>query len=514
LRLVNIRRKELLKRIISGIMMALLLASSIALAIVAKPVKSEPTTTISLDPPTITVPPNTNFTVNINITDVTDLIAWSLILEWDPSLLEMVNITKGSFCEDWTSFGYDWNQSEGVAFVLSNSLDVGSGALSGSGTLAEVTLHSITLGQCDLNLTDTSLINKSTNLISTPPYLGDANGDMWVDSIDLGVVLGAFGYRQYNVNADFNSDGIIDAYDVWCVVVNYMLNYNEFPQTYQPVEIPHQVSHGTVKVGLTRDVSITNVTPYKTVVGQGYRTIVINVTVQNQGDVQETFNVSATYNQIAIPVELWPDGANTETFHDMGDVNRDGYVDYWDVLLVAAAFGSGPGDPDWNVDADLNNDEKVDMFDAYIVTYNFGRDIWTTLGIPKSVENHRVVTLASRESTNVPFRLNTTDFAKDTYIIEAYAEPVPDETDTADNNFTNGMVKVTLPGDITEDEAIWADMQDIDILAAGFMATPQRHMKFWHQSHCDYCPHGTNCDVNIDMADIQFAIDNFMTPDP
>ena len=61
-------------------------------------------------------------------------------------------------------------------------------------------------------------------------------------------------------------------------------------------------------------------------------------------------------------------------------------------------------------------------------------------------------------------------------------------------------------------------MQDVDILVAGFMATPRADGKYWHDLPCDYCPHSPNCDINsdnsIDMADIQFAIDNFMTPDP
>ena len=41
------------------------------------------------------------------------------------------------------------------------------------------------------------------------------------------------------------------------------------------------------------DVAVTNVAPSKTVVGQGF-SATINVTVANQGDYTETFNVTAT----------------------------------------------------------------------------------------------------------------------------------------------------------------------------------------------------------------------------
>lgn len=61
-----------------------------------------------------------------------------------------------------------------------------------------------------------------------------------------------------------------------------------------------------------------------------------------------------------------------EAFHKMGDVNRDGYIDASDVDLVRKAFGSRPGDPDWNPDYDLNEDGIVDMADISKVVSNFG----------------------------------------------------------------------------------------------------------------------------------------------
>jgi hypothetical protein len=45
------------------------------------------------------------------------------------------------------------------------------------------------------------------------------------------------------------------------------------------------------------------------------------------------------------------------------------------------------------------------------------------------------VTLSSGNSTTITFTWNTTGFAKGNYTISVYAEPVPGETDTADNNF-------------------------------------------------------------------------------
>jgi hypothetical protein len=56
-----------------------------------------------------------------------------------------------------------------------------------------------------------------------------------------------------------------------------------------------------------------------------------------------------------------------------GDINGDGKVDMQDALLLAKAYGSTPGSPNWNANADLNGDGIVDIFDALILMSNFGK---------------------------------------------------------------------------------------------------------------------------------------------
>ena len=62
-----------------------------------------------------------------------------------------------------------------------------------------------------------------------------------------------------------------------------------------------------------------------------------------------------------------PDPANL-------DVNGDGVFDVFDVVTMAKAFGSGPGDANWNYLADLNDDDIVDIYDAILVVQNFGQE--------------------------------------------------------------------------------------------------------------------------------------------
>jgi hypothetical protein len=56
-----------------------------------------------------------------------------------------------------------------------------------------------------------------------------------------------------------------------------------------------------------------------------------------------------------------------------GDINNDGNIDIHDAILLAAAFRSKPGDPNWNSKADLNHDGAIDIYDAIIMAVNFGK---------------------------------------------------------------------------------------------------------------------------------------------
>jgi hypothetical protein len=59
-----------------------------------------------------------------------------------------------------------------------------------------------------------------------------------------------------------------------------------------------------------------------------------------------------------------------------GDVNNDGVVDIFDLVLVGIAFGSEPGDPNWDERADLNGDGFVNILDAVIVGTNYGKSVF------------------------------------------------------------------------------------------------------------------------------------------
>jgi len=193
------------------------------------------------------------------------------------------------------------------------------------------------------------------------------------------------------------------------------------------------------------DVVATNVTPSKTLVGQGYSAS-LNVTVANEGDYIETFVITAYYGDAAITPAQW------ETFWSMGDVNRDGYINGTDQNLLAAAFGATPGSDNWNGWADLNQDFKVDVLDAIILVNNYGLEIWIYAISGGVIGTQTVVDLHSGAPATLTFTWDTTGIAKSNYAIAAYATPIYGvEIDRVDNTCTNGAVTVVIPGDVNAD---------------------------------------------------------------
>lgn len=58
-----------------------------------------------------------------------------------------------------------------------------------------------------------------------------------------------------------------------------------------------------------------------------------------------------------------------------GDVNHDRIVDIYDLYAVARAYGSKPGDANWNQDCDLNGDKIVDTIDLSLVVEHYGESV-------------------------------------------------------------------------------------------------------------------------------------------
>ena len=100
----------------------------------------------------------------------------------------------------------------------------------------------------------------------------------------------------------------------------------------------------------------------------------------------------------------------------------------------------------------LNDTSTILPFGDYRSEFGKGEGYWDDILIYSGIiETKTVTNLPPGEEKTLTFAWNTTGFTLGNYAISAYATPVPYETDTADNTFTDGSVIVTIPGDITGD---------------------------------------------------------------
>jgi hypothetical protein len=94
----------------------------------------------------------------------------------------------------------------------------------------------------------------------------------------------------------------------------------------------------------------------------------------------------------------------------------------------------------------------------------------TIIGDEILIGKQTISSLVPGANTTITFTWNTTGFAKGNYTISAYAWPVPGETYTADNKFTDDVVTVTIGGDLDGNFAV--QLVDLVILAKAYGSRP------------------------------------------
>lgn len=57
----------------------------------------------------------------------------------------------------------------------------------------------------------------------------------------------------------------------------------------------------------------------------------------------------------------------------LGDIDEDGDVDIFDMVILSDAYGSGVGEPGYNPKCDLDEDDRVCIFDIVIASENYGK---------------------------------------------------------------------------------------------------------------------------------------------
>jgi hypothetical protein len=269
------------------------------------------------------------------------------------------------------------------------------------------------LKQCTFNLTYNPQVMMETAIV-VPKVLGqtpmkylladDYNGYIWVNLT-----------YPNPITTNTNVTVLTVTFQVQAMGVSPLNLNNTMMQDASGNPIPHEVCSGMF-IGLIVDVAVTRIETDKTVAYAGWL-VQINVTVGNEGNTTETFDVKTYYDTNLIDTKtvtaLDQNNETTVTFvwntttvppcHNytisaeipplpyetnltnnsltdgtvkikmMGDVDGDGAVNMSDIFLVLDAFGTTPIHHRWNPDADLYPDNKIDMTDIFLVLENFAK---------------------------------------------------------------------------------------------------------------------------------------------
>ena len=210
-------------------------------------------TFIYMSPAEIIVPSCEEFTVDVNVEGVVDLYAWEIWMCFDPALMECISVVEGPFLQlAGTTFHFEIiDDTAGTIKAFGVVVPAVSG-VSGSGTLANVTFHCSGPSESILDMFHTTLLNGSAELIWD--CLGDANGDLAVNIVDMSLVAAAYGASdgdpRYDPNVDFDSNGFVDVTDVLTVALNYGKHCPGDLPFLSPIN--NVVSHSTINAHVTQ----------------------------------------------------------------------------------------------------------------------------------------------------------------------------------------------------------------------------------------------------------------------
>jgi len=124
---------------------------------------NRPSTELYIEPRATSGTTGQNFTINILVSNVADLYGWQLRLEWNSTLLEIINVTEGNFLKNGgnTFFYYENDTTDYIFIICTLTPEVPeqeTPGISGNGVLATLQFRIKENGSCSLTISDTILI--------------------------------------------------------------------------------------------------------------------------------------------------------------------------------------------------------------------------------------------------------------------------------------------------------------------------------------------------------------------
>jgi len=303
---------------------------------------SEPNTYLLISPSSNEITLGDSLTVAVLIQNVTDLYGYDITIRYNTTLLNAIKLQEGPFLNSGGQtfiFANITNDEEGYVRFAISLLGAETG-MNGSGVLFTIefkaTLQEVGIADLIFDYTELS----DHNIIPIPHYT--VNGQITVIEIDVEKYTVIKNETLYEVVAISNSTIHSLSYNE----SDYKVNLNVTGATgtvgFCNLTIPKPLFNGTIVV-------LVNGSP------------IAYTKTENETHVIITFTFHNSWSSIEILVTVF------------GDLNGDRIVDIFDVVIVCVAYGSKPGDPNWDPVADIIKNDLIDIFDAVAVCVNYGK---------------------------------------------------------------------------------------------------------------------------------------------
>jgi hypothetical protein len=312
-------------------------------------------TTIAVNPSTVTVNVGDTFSVNINVTDVVKLTCWELKLFYLNGVLNCTAAVEGPFLQTGGgTFGgmnitNNYNSTHGRLLAYSSLLGLTS--VNGSGVIAIVTFKARGGGNSPLHLADTKLGDEKIPPQPIPHTTAD------------GIVHVTGGAHDVAVTGVVPSKTVINQNYTGNITVT-VENQGGFTETFDVMVIANATNVQTQPVTLDTGNTATMVFVWNTS-GFAKGNYTITAAAVLVGDADPSDN-------------LFTDGWIIVSM--VGDITSartawvpDGKCDAPDVALVASLFGVNYPDPRYKANADIVFDGKINAKDVALVASKFGQ---------------------------------------------------------------------------------------------------------------------------------------------
>jgi hypothetical protein len=318
----------------------------------------------------IVCPASTNVTagadcnVYINLTNVEDMYTWEFQLNYSPSVLNLTStsIVAGGLNEPTQVLYNVTNKTSGhLWWAVSTILPTTTGISYSDHAIFEMTFRTIACGTSGLNLYGTILSNSTGSPIAHTVVNGTITVYGFIDLTVTSIRIDNHGCSMYD--NDTYANGSSYYYPVEVTISN--LGNVTTGSFYVKLEV-YWINGSLLEA--SQEILVSSLA--------GETSAIINFTSLfhplHTGDYQLTAIVDSRNNITETNKANNVLVLNNVPVTVMGDINGDGVVNILDAVIIAQAWNSTPGSPNWNIKADLCHNGKINILDATRIGLHWG----------------------------------------------------------------------------------------------------------------------------------------------